>query len=190
MVSVHLFFFSLNKTQQDVCHYQKNELTLHSWCRSRGSQKTECSGQSACPTRWPSYHSPDKTHGLLLLFCRNLVSNVLWKLNPKRTISYRLFARPRVTHRHIISLSPQRQKCFQFQMGRGPGTRHQLCDHGNSATAARSPHPTRHMCRRHWRSGANRHIRYKVHMDKLIHTHALQSIRTPHMLNIQWKTNN
>lgn len=54
-----------------------------------------------------------------------------------------------------LSISPQRQKCFQSQMGRGPGTRHQLCDHGNSAAAARSPHPTRHMCHHRWRSGSN-----------------------------------
>lgn len=36
--------------------------TSRSWCQTRGSRKIECSVQSACPTHWPSYHSPDNTN--------------------------------------------------------------------------------------------------------------------------------
>lgn len=43
-------------------------LTSHSWCLTHGSQKTECSVQSACPTRWPFYHCPEKqTYGFTVL---------------------------------------------------------------------------------------------------------------------------
>lgn len=80
------------------------------------------------------------------------------------------------THKLSLSFLPQRQKCFQSQTGRGPGTGHQLCDHGNSAAAVRSPHPTRHMCRHHWRSGSDTQTHIYIHMDKCTHT--------PHMFNM------
>lgn len=54
-------FWAIRKIFYLFCR-QRTGLTLHSWCLNRGSQKTECSVQSACPTHWPSYHSPDNTH--------------------------------------------------------------------------------------------------------------------------------
>lgn len=72
-----------------------------------------------------------------------------------------------------IKLSPRRWKCFPSQMGWNPGTKHQLCDRGNSATAAHSPHPTGHMCRRHWRSGSDTHT----------HTHPATTVLCIHFYN-------
>lgn len=43
-------------------HYRGTGLTSHSWRQTHGSQKTECSVQSACPTHWLSYHTPDNKH--------------------------------------------------------------------------------------------------------------------------------
>lgn len=84
--------------------------------------------------------------------------------HPRSTVNYDHTRFQTNTQTHIISLSPRRRRCFQSQMGRGPGTRHRLCDRGNSAAAVRSPHPTRHMCRHRWRSGANTHTHTYTYM--------------------------
>lgn len=65
---------------------------------------------------------------------------------------------------HTLSILPRKQMCFRSLMGPGQGTRHQLCGRGNSATTARSPRPTKHMCRRHWRSVSDAHVH--VHGQK------------------------
>lgn len=172
--------------------------TSRSWCQTRGSRKIECSVQSACPTHWPSYHSPDNTNTHIQInrhtqaHKENTVvkSQFLHHSSMKtkhKEVNYRVS--PEEDHMNLkpihriflslsLSLSPQRQKCFQSQMGRGPGTGHQLCDRGNSAAAARSPHPTMHMCHRHWRSGASRHKRTEIHEYKSKAVHLLYIYNT------------
>lgn len=109
----------------------------------------------------------------MLLSCKNPVSSKCQcpiQRGPRATVLLRPHQLQTRTHTVTLSLSPQRQKCFQSQMGRGPGTRYQLCDHGNSAAAARSPRPTRHMCRHHWRSGADVHKYTLTNATLHIHT--------------------
>lgn len=80
------------------------------------------------------------------------------------------------TNRHY--LSPQRQRCFQSQMGQDPGIRHQLCGHGNSAAAAHSPRPTGHMSRHHcWsRSSRYTHTNGQMHHLTYIGSHVVTRI--------------
>lgn len=150
-----VFFHRLERQMFEFSDWA-TRLTSHSSRQTRGSQKTECSAQSACPTRWLSYRIPKQTKKIMLQNRRKRIFDHL-KMN-NGTLSLK-----RSEIRTWIFFSPQRQKCFLSRRGRGPETGRQLCDRGNFAAAGRFPRPIKHTCRRRCRSESTTKKKKKKH---------------------------